>query len=49
MLDVVIRRGMVVTPGGVAPEDVGIEGEKNTAVAAPCGWCSIDFPQASSS
>jgi dihydropyrimidinase len=35
MLDIVIRGGSVVTPDGVGAWDVGIEGEKIAAIAAP--------------
>ncbi|HVQ77474.1 MAG TPA: amidohydrolase family protein [Candidatus Binatia bacterium] len=35
MLDIVIRGGQVVTPGGVGHWDVGIEGERIAVVAAP--------------
>ena len=35
MLDVIIRGGTVVAPGGASVMDVGIEGEKIVAVAAP--------------
>src|SRR5262245_56627650 len=35
MLDLVIRGGQVVTPQGVGAWDVGIEGERIAAVAAP--------------
>ena len=35
MLDLVIRGGRVVTPDGVGAWDVGIEGEKIAALAAP--------------
>ena len=35
MLDLVIRGGQVVTPDGVGAWDVGIEGEKIAAIAAP--------------
>jgi dihydropyrimidinase len=33
MLDIVIRNGQVVTPDGVGPWDIGIEGERIAAVA----------------
>ena len=35
MLDLVIRGGTVVTPSGAGQWDVGIEGEKIAALAAP--------------
>src|SRR6266567_3900284 len=35
MLDVIIRGGQVVTPDGVGLWDVGIQGERIVAVAAP--------------
>ncbi|MEE3167052.1 MAG: hypothetical protein VX654_06010, partial [Chloroflexota bacterium] len=35
MLDVIIKGGMVVAPEGASVMDVGIEGEKIVAVAAP--------------
>ena len=35
MLDLVIKGGRVVTPSGVGDWDVGIEGERIAAVAAP--------------
>ena len=35
MLDLVIRGGQVVTPQGVGAWDVGVEGERIVAVAAP--------------
>src|SRR5690242_6026498 len=35
MLDLVIRCGQVVTPEGVGTWDVGVEGERIVAVAAP--------------
>ena len=35
MLDVIIKGGTVVTPEGASVMDVGIEGEKIVAVAAP--------------
>lgn len=35
MLDLVIRGGQVVTPAGAAAGDVGVEGERIAAVAAP--------------
>jgi len=35
MLDLVIRGGQVVTPGGAGVWDVGVEGERIVAVAAP--------------
>ena len=35
MLDLVIRGGQVITPQGVGTWDVGIEGERIVAVAAP--------------
>ena len=35
MLDLIIKGGTVVTPGGVGRKDVGIQGEQIVAVAAP--------------
>src|SRR3989449_11384190 len=35
MLDLVIRGGQVITPQGVGAWDVGVEGERIVAVAAP--------------
>ena len=35
MLDLIIRGGQVVTPGGVGDMDVGVQGEKIATVAAP--------------
>src|SRR5881397_3384554 len=35
MLDLVIRGGQVVTPQGVGAWDVGVEGERIVAIAAP--------------
>jgi len=35
MLDLVIRGGQVITPGGVGAWDIGVEGERIVAVAAP--------------
>src|SRR6266404_5434172 len=35
MLDLVIRGGQVVTPQGVGTWDVGVEGERIVAIAAP--------------
>jgi dihydropyrimidinase len=35
MLDLVIRGGQVVTPGGVGAWDVGVEGERIVAIGAP--------------
>ena len=35
MLDLVIRGGEVITPGGVGSWDIGVEGERIVAVAAP--------------
>ena len=34
MLDLVIRGGQVVSPAGVAPWDIGIEGERIVVLAA---------------
>ena len=35
MIDTVIKGGTVVTPAGVGGWDIGLEGEKITAVAMP--------------
>ena len=35
MIDTVIKGGTVVTPAGVGEWDIGLEGEKITAVAMP--------------
>src|SRR5262245_42212392 len=35
MLDLVIKNGQVITPQGVGPWDIGVEGERIAAVGAP--------------